>query len=190
MRSVIRYCLTAAGALAAASAAQAECVVSSDPGFAIRTLDATAQADANIIATMSILPRMMRIDYRSAAKKKGCSLGLLATTGPTYELWGNDKDGRQRKAIPTSRGAPVAMIIPIVDLLKQLSAKDPKKSGAIDGFLLATVSEDSLTGWRYFTGMPDPATLKREMSEALAGRGRPIFRSAASGTMNIILPGK
>lgn len=190
MHSVIRYSLAATIAFLAASAAQAECKVSSDPGFAIRTLNATSQADANIVASMAVLPRAMRIDYKSATKKSGCSLGLLADTGPTYELWGSDKDGRQRKAIPLSKGAPAALIIPIVDLLKQLSAKDPSRSGAIDGFLLATISNDTLTGWRYFTGMPDTPTLKREMSEALAGRGRPIFRSAANGTMNITLPAR
>ena len=184
MRSVIKQCLVAA------SAAQAECKVSSDPGFAIRTLNAATQADANIIAAMAILPRAMRIDYKSATKKSGCSLGLLATTGPTYELWGSDRDGRQRKAIPSSKGAPAAVIIPIVDLLKQLSAKDPKTSVPVDGFLLATITKDSLTGWRYFTGMPDSVTLKLEMSEALAGRGRPIFRSSAGGTMSITLPAK
>lgn len=190
MHGVIRYFLAAAGSFLAASAAQAECKVSSDPGFAIRTLDATAQADANIIATMAVLPRAMRIDYKSATRKNGCNLGLLAATGPRYELWGSDKDGRHRKAIPTTKGAPAALIIPIVDLLKQLSAKDPSKAGPIDGFLLATISNDTLTGWRYYTGMPDTLTLKREMTEALAGRGRPIFRSAANGTMNIVLPAR
>jgi hypothetical protein len=50
------------------------------------------------------------------------------------------------------------------------------------------VTKTDFTGWRYYTGMPDTATLKRDMVEALGGSAAPIFRNEADGKTQIFVP--
>ena len=188
MRKLLKLCTASVTLFIATGAANAECSVSSDRGVIVRPLDATVQADADLIASMTILPKLMHVDYNSAAKKSGCDLGQLATGNSTYELWGDDSGGRERKAIPSQKGAPVALVLPIVDLMKQLTTQGKGKQAQVEGYLLATISKGDLTGWRYYTGMPDPGTLKHDMAESLAGNGNPIFRASADGTVKLFVP--
>ena len=177
--------------LAVAGPAHAECSVSSDPGAAARRLNPTDRADVDLTIAMSMLPKIMHVDYGSAARKAKCDLGPLAAGDAAYELWGEDAPGRQRKAIPAKKGAPIALILPVVDLLKAFMAPHPPGKPAeaqVEGYLLATVAKDGVTGWIYYTGMPDAAILKHDMAEVLTGNGRPIFRAGADGKTNIFVP--
>jgi len=177
--------------LLAAGTAHADCQVSSDAGAAARPLNATVQADADLVIAMSMLPKLMHVDYESAARKSGCDLGPLAAGDAAYELWGDDTHMRERKAIPAKKGAPIALILPVVDFVKAFSAPfQPGKpaQAQVEGYLLATVTKGDVTGWIYYTGMPDPATLKHDMADALAGRGHPIFRAGADGNTSLFVP--
>jgi hypothetical protein len=178
--------------LLAAGTAHADCSVSSDPGAAARPLNATVQADADLVIAMSMLPKLMHVDYDGSAKKTGCDLGPLAPGDGGYELWGDDAHGRLRKAIPEKKGAPVALILPVVNIVKALMA--PQQAGKpaqaqVEGYLLATVTKGDLTGWVYYTGMPDTAVLKHDMADVLAGNGHPIFRAGANGQTSLFVPG-
>jgi hypothetical protein len=113
--------------LLAAGTARAECSVSSDPGAAARPLSSTAQADVDLTIAMSMLPKLMHVDYAGAARKSGCDLGPLTPGDAAYALWGDDAHGRQRKAIPAKKGAPIAMILPVIDFLKAFTA--PQQPG-------------------------------------------------------------
>ena len=53
----------------------------------------------------------------------------------------------------------------------QPGAKPPEAQ--VEGYLLATVTRSDVTGWVYYTGMPDAATLKHDMADMLAGNGQP-----------------
>ncbi|HEX4739078.1 MAG TPA: hypothetical protein VH331_16115 [Allosphingosinicella sp.] len=189
MGKLLRSCMIPA-LLLAAGTARAECSVSSDPGAAVRPLKAS-EADAHIVVAMSMLPKIMHVDYDGAAKKSGCDLGPLAAGNSGYELWGDDAHGRQRKAIPAKKGAPVALILPVVDIVKAFMAPHPPGKPAqaqVEGYLLATVTKSDVTGWVYYTGMPDAATLKHDMAEVLAGNGHPIFRAGADGKTDLFVP--
>lgn len=188
---VIRYRLVlcaAATAFAAASPALAECSVSSDTGVAAKPIDMTVKADADIVISMSLLPKLMHIDYSSAfGMKPLCDLGQFTVGAASYELYGDDKSGRQRIAKPNRKGDPIAQIIPVTDIKKVIAASKLGKPAVVEGYLLATVTKSEFTGWRYYTGVPDPATLKRDMAEALAGSGAPIFRNGADGKTAIFV---
>jgi hypothetical protein len=174
--------------LGLAGAAQAECAVSADAGAVAKPLNPTVQADADIIVSMSMMPKLMHIDYASAAKKPACDLGPLTPGGDSYRLWADDKAGRQRKAIPARKGGPVAMLVPVTDIMKALQASKEGKSGSVEGYLLATVGKGDFTGWRYYSGVPDAATLKHDMAEVLTGGASPIFRQGADGKTMLFVP--
>jgi hypothetical protein len=177
--------------LFAAGAAHAECSVSSDPGAAARPLKATVPADVDLVLAMGMLPKLLHVNYDSAAKNAGCDLGPLAPGDAAYTLWGDDAHGRQRKAIPAKKGAPVALILPVIDFVKAFMApQQPGKpaQAQVEGYLLATVTNRDVTGWVYYTGMPDAAILKHDMAEMLAGNGHPIFRAGADGKTSIFVP--
>ena len=190
MGKTFRGCAVAA-LLFAAGTAHADCSVSSDPGAAARPLKATVQADIDLVLAMGMLPKLFHLDYDGAAKKTGCDLGPLAAGDAAYTLWGDDAHGRQRKALPAKKGAPVALILPVVNILKAFMApQQPGKpaQAQTEGYLLATVTKSDVTGWVYYTGLPDAATLKHDMAEVLAGSGHPIFRSHADGKTDIFVP--
>jgi hypothetical protein len=190
MGKLLRSCMIPA-LLFVAGTAHAECSVSSDPGAAARPLSTTARADVDLTIAMSMLPKLMHLDYDDAASKAGCDVGPLAPGDAGYELWGDDAHGRQRKAIPAKKGAPVALILPVVDFMKAFMApQQPGKpaQAQVEGYLLATVTKSDVTGWVYYTGMPDAAILKHDMAEVLAGNGHPIFRTGADGKTSIFVP--
>lgn len=178
-----------AALLFAAGTAQAQCSVASDAGAVARPLNATVQADAAVIVAMSLVPKMLHVDYASAGKKAGCDLGPLAPGNAAYELWGDDARGHERKAIPAKKGAPIALILPVIDWVKSFASAQPGKPGQaqIEGYVLATVTKSDVTAWVYYTGMPDAAILKHDMADVLAGNGHPIFRAGADGKMSIFV---
>ncbi|HEX3422260.1 MAG TPA: hypothetical protein VHS33_02500 [Sphingomicrobium sp.] len=171
-----------------AGVARAECSVSSDAGAVFRPLDATVQADADVIVSMTMLPKLMHVDYESASKRAGCDLGPLTTGGVPYELWGDDSGGHHRKAISANKGLPVALILPVIDLMKALTAQKQGEPARAEGYLLATITKGDFTGWRYYTGMPDLSTLKHDMTDSLAGHGDPIFRAGSDGKVDLFVP--
>lgn len=174
--------------LLAAVTAQAECSVSSDASAIVRPLHATVQADADIIVSMSLLPKLMHIDYGTAAKKPACDLGQLTPGDGAYELWGDDAAGRQRKGLPAKKGDPIALVVPVTDILKALEESKQGKAATVAGYLLATVSKTDFTGWRFYTAMPDTVTLKADMAAALGGGTNPIFRNGADGKTSLFVP--
>jgi hypothetical protein len=175
--------------LCAAGAARAECSVTADAGAVARPLNMAVQADADLIVTMAMLPKMLHIDYAAAAKRSGCDLGQVTAGDAAYELWGDDASGHQRRALPASKGAPVAMIVPVFDLLKALTSPGANKTAQTEGYLLAVISKNGdFTGVRYYTGIPGVDVLKRDMAEALAGRGGGIFRTGKDNKITLFVP--
>lgn len=171
-----------------ASSAYAECAVSSDSNATARPLNPTVKADTDLIVSMAMLPKMMHVDYDSSTKKSGCKLGPLVNGDNSYELWGDDSGGRHRKAVPTAKGAPVALVLPVVDIMKAITASKEGKSAQVEGYLLGTITKGDFTAWRFYTGMPDPSILKHDMADVLAGRGSPIFRSGSDGKTSLFVP--
>lgn len=186
MSNWLRGC-TVLMSLLAAGTAQAECSVSSDAEATVRPLNATAESDANLIVSMSMLPKLMHIDYAGVAKKPACNLGQLTPGDTAYELWGDDAGGRQRKGLPAKKGRPVALLVPVTDIMKAIEASKVGKAATVEGYLLATVTKTDFTGWRFYTAMPDVVTLKHDMAEALAGRATPIFSNGADGKTSLFV---
>ncbi|WP_116090311.1 hypothetical protein [Sphingomonas crusticola] len=189
MRS--RLIIGVAATLGLAGGASAECIVSSDAGAAARPIDMTVQADASIVASMSLLPKLMHLDYaHEAANRPSCDLGSFTAGTSSYALYGEDKAGRVRKAIPAKKGDPIAEIMPVTDMVKMIEASKQGKQAPVEGYLLATLTKTDFTGWRYYSGLPDPAALKRDMAEMLGGGATPIFRNGADGKTAIFVPNK
>lgn len=187
MRRLLLGC-TIAGSIFVTGSAHAECTVSSDAGAAVRPLNATVSDDVHLIVSMTMLPKLMHVDYDTAAKKSGCNLGQLVNGDDAYELWGDDSGMRQRKAVPTTAGAPVAIVLPVIDIMKAIAASKAGKSAQVQGYLLGTITRGDFTGWRYYTAMPDPGMLKHDMADVLAGKGHAIFRSGPDGKTSIFVP--
>ena len=187
MRKFLLGCTTTAFFFVA-NPAHGECSVASDPNAAAKTLDATVHEDTDLIVSMAMLPKLMHVDYDSVARKTGCDLGQLVKGDNSYELWGGDSGRRERKAVPATKGAPIAMVLPVVDILKAIAASKEGKSARVEGYLLGTITKSDFAGWRYYTGMPDSGTLKHDMADALAAKGSPIFRSGSDGKTNIFVP--
>jgi hypothetical protein len=183
----VRAAMLLVGILSA-SAARAECSVSADQGASARTVSPTVQADADLVVSMSMVPKLTHVDYQAAAQRPACDLGPLTIGDGTYELWGSDAAGRQRKALPARKGQPIALVIPIFDMMKAIDSAKTGKAATIEGYMLATVTRNDLTGWRFYTAMPDVTVLKHDMTEALAGGATPMFRNDAGGKTAIFVP--
>ena len=183
--------LSAVGALfglSFAGSAHALCsMVSSDRGAVVRPLNPAVHADANLILSMTMMPKIMHVDYDGAARRDGCRVGPLAGDNG-YELWADDWGQRHRKAVSRKGGLPVAIIVPVADILTAVTAQKPTHSISVQGYLLATISKTDFAGWRYYTGMPDLGTLKRDMEDVLAGKGNPIFRQDPRGQTILVVP--
>lgn len=181
--------LSAAAVLFATPSAWAQCSVSSDAGAVAKPVDASVQADADLIVSMSMMPKLMHIDYANAAKQKpACDLGAFDTGSTSYQLYGDDKAGRLRIAQPALKGGPIARIVAVTNILKAIEASKQGRPAPVEGYLLATMTKAEFIGWKYYTGLPDPATLKRDMAEALKGGTTPIFRNGADGKTAIFVP--
>ena len=175
--------------LFAATPAWAECSVSSDANVAEKTINPGNQADARLPISMSMMPEILHIDYASVAKAKpSCKLGQFDAGAAGYSLYGDDDNGRNRIAKPDRKGASVATVIPVIDLIKMLnSGKTGGPPAQVQGYFLATIDKSGLTGWRYYTGMPDTDTLQRDMQQALIGAGRPIFKRDSEGNIRLFM---
>ena len=174
-------------AMATAGAARAECTVSADLGANVRTINPAIQADADLVISMSMMPKLMHLDYKAAAQQPSCDLGAL-DGNDGYELWGSDTAGRQRKALPAKKGQPIAVVMPVVDMSKMIDSAKTGKAATTEGYVLATVSKADLIGWRFYTAMPDVAELKHDMAQALTGGEAPIFRNGADGKTALFIP--
>lgn len=91
-------------------------------------------------------------------------------------------------ALPARKGAPIALVIPIVDLAKAIDRAGAGKAAAIESYLLVTGTDTDLTGWRYYAGMPEVAVLKRDRADASAGRIGAMFRNGADGRTTLFVP--
>ncbi|UAK25543.1 hypothetical protein [Sphingomonas nostoxanthinifaciens] len=186
MKRLIRGSMVVVG-MATAGAAYAECAVSADQGASVRAINPAIQADADLIVSMSVMPKLMHLDYQAAAQRPYCDLGTISGDDD-YELWGSDTAGRQRKALPVKKGQPIAVVLPVVDMMKAIDAAKAGKAAPTEGYMLATIGKSDLTGWRFYTAMPNVTVLKHDMAQALAGDGAPIFRNGADGKTALFVP--
>lgn len=186
MRLLVASVALLAGAVAAGPA-QAECTVSADAGAVERPISATDKDGAGMLVSMTMLPKLLHLDYAAAARKPACDLGPIDGAGGAYHLFRDDRSGRHRAAMADGKGAPIALLMPYVDIMKAIAASKGGGSATTEGYLLAVVTKSDVTGWRYYTGMPDAAVLKHDMADALAGRGAPIFRNASDGKSEIVV---
>lgn len=155
-----------------AQPAWAACAVSSDAGAEVRPLRMSSQADASLVISMSMAPKLLHLDYAAALRTRpACDLG-----------------GRSRVAIPQATGAPIALIVPVTDLLKAMAASKEGHAAPVDGYYLATVTPTEFTGWRLYIAMPDAAMLKRDMAQALAGELAPVFRNGPQNKTALFVP--
>lgn len=186
MSHLVRASIALLG-LASANAALAECSVSADQGVRSRTVSPVVQADADLIVSMSMVPKLTHVDYKAASKRPACDLGPLSAENGGYSFWGSDTAGRQRTALPAKKGQPVATVLPVFDIAKAIDRAKSGGAAPIEGYMLAVVTKSDVTGWRFYTGMPEIEILKHDMAEALNGQGTPIFRNT-NGKTEIFLP--
>ncbi|WP_442678223.1 hypothetical protein ACSBM8_11850 [Sphingomonas sp. ASY06-1R] len=179
------------GAISLCAGAHAACTVSSDAGAVVNPISMATSESADIIVSMSLLPKLLHLDYASAARDTpSCELGQFVVNGQTYTLYGSDDKGRSRKALSAAKGQPIAQVLGVTNIMKAIEASKQGKSAPVEGYLLATLTKSDFTGWRYYTGLPDPEVLKHDMAEVLGGGGTPIFRNGADGKTSLFLPEK
>lgn len=176
----MRVLIAAAIGFWMAAPVSAECPDASYGTGAVRALDvAKNKADADVIISMSMMPKLMHIDYRAeASRKPACKLAEFEVGSSKYELRADDTAGGTRRvALPDQKGAPVAELIPVTNIMEAIEASKQGKTASVSGYMLATVSKNDFTGWRLYTGVPNQATLAADMVAALGGTMRPIFRN-------------
>jgi hypothetical protein len=170
--------------------AHAACAVSSDAGAVVSPISMATPGSADIVVSMSLLPKLLHLDYASAARDTpSCELGQFVVNGQTYTLYGSDDKARSRKALSAAKGQPIAQVLGVTNILKAIEASKQGKAAPVEGYLLATLTKNDFTGWRYYTGLPDPEVLKHDMADVLRGGGTPIFRNGADGKTSIFVPG-
>ena len=126
------------------------------------------------------------MDYAQEARKTpACNLSQFAVGSATYQLFG---EGTARKALPAAKGGAIAEIVPVTNILKAIEASKSGKTAPIEGYLLATITKNDFTGWRFYTGMPTASVLMHDMAEALESNGSFIFRNGADGKTSIAVP--
>ena len=169
--------------------AMGACDPAGDALAAPKLLSAQSADGADIMISMTMMPKMMHIDYASLSRRKlSCDLGPFPVGSVGYELYGDDAAGRSRIALPSRKGDSIAEVVPVVNILKAIDASKQGKAAEIDGYLLATITKNDFTGWRYYTGIPDQATLVRDMGDALGGVSTPLFRDdTATGKASIFV---
>ena len=104
--------------LSASGPLSARCAVAADPWASVKTIDPQSQTDANLIIAMSMLPKLVHMDYAEVLASKpvlagmrSCNLGNFSFGAEAYQLYGaDDEQGKVRVAIPVKKGDPVATL--------------------------------------------------------------------------------
>lgn len=167
----------------AATMAWAECPDPASGAGVVRALSPGNKGDVDLILSMSMMPKLLHTDYRTeASRHPACKLTEFEAGSSTYELRAVDTNaGTLRLASPKKKGAPIAELVPVTNIMDAIDASKQGKTASVAGYMLATVSKDDFTGWRLYTGVPNQATLAADMAAALDGKLRPIFRNNSNG---------
>jgi hypothetical protein len=118
---------------------------------------------------------------------RDCERSAFQTSRGRYVLRGETGDYVVlRLAVPSARSAPVAYLIPILDLTATLTA-GPAKPTPVAAYALTTSEKDTQTVWRFYDAVPEDAVLGADMAAAVSGGLRPLL--TVEGTqIRIILP--
>ncbi|MGN6375982.1 MAG: hypothetical protein ACTHMG_10550 [Sphingomonas sp.] len=168
----------------------AECPGATDGTGVAHQMSVDRKSDTDLVLSMSLMPRLMHLDYKSAAKQKlDCEMTQFKVGDETYDLKADPVNaGTSRVALPTSKGAPIAELVPVVKITDIIASHGDKPTSP-SGYMLATLTRQGVTGWRYYPAMPSQATLSADMIDALNGQSRPLFRSdTKSGKTEIYVP--
>jgi hypothetical protein len=182
-------CTVMAMLLASSALAASPCSTTGSADAAVKPVSLQDKSDASLLVSMSMLVRMQRLNRAGVARSGStCERARFEAAGGHYVLMGeNDDKGGVRRAIPDRKDLPAAVLLPVTDMKTILAAAQQKQKPPVDGYLLATVSGDDITGWRLYTAIPADAVLETDIGAALAGRDRFLFRSDLK-TNSIALP--
>lgn len=165
-------------AVLAPSAGGAECQLSSDAGAVQRPLSPQNEKDAATIISMATTPKLLKTSYDSViSSRPSCEIEDFTANGVAYQLRGDDAKSRARVALPAKKGEPAALMMPVVDMTSLTKTSSQSVSAQVSGYMLAVVTPQALSAWRYYTAMPEPAVIQRDMTEVLSGRAQPIFQT-------------
>ena len=174
---------------ATASPALAQCPDATYGKGVARTLNATNEQDTGLIVSMSMMPKLMRVEYATeAAKRLDCVMTQFAVGSTTYELRANDlQAGTLRLAATARKGSPIAELLPVTDIMAAIEASKQGKTAQVSGYMLAIIDKSGLTAWRFYTDVPDQATLVADMTTALSGAGSPIVKVDKKGQATLFV---
>ena len=173
-----------------AASATAECP-SADSGTGVaRRLDPQNKGDVDLIVSMSLMPKLLKVDYAKARSVTlVCDLTRFSADGNDYDLRASGTDaGTARVAIASAKNATVAELLPVTNIMAIIEASKAGRTAPVSGYMLATIGKGDVTGWRLYTAVPNQATLETDMTAALDGTLQPVFRTdATSGKTNIFV---
>jgi len=188
-RSILRVLVPLAICGLGPSLHAAPCV-SKGTAASLRLLSNRTDEGVAIILSMSMLPKLIKLDYATAATSgTPCERRVILVGSQTYRLIGEDQDQMAvRRALPKKGGQPIAILVPISDLNKILDTVMTHQPPPIDGYMLATITRQDLTGWQYYSAIPDDDVLGAAIKSALEGGLKPIFRNEGQQTKIFVGP--
>lgn len=182
--------LFAAIAAVPASAIASPCATKGVDDAVVRRVSAREQKGMSLIMSMAMLPKIEKLSYETfLSGGSSCERGRFEISGMPYDFIGENEDkGAPRRALSAQKGAPVAALIPVVDLLAALTSPAGNHTAPNAGYLLITVTKEMVTGWRLYSAIPADAVLQADMEAALAGRLRFIFQTDTNAKKISITP--
>lgn len=111
-------------ALAVMGSAHAECPSPSAGNGAVHPLIASQKEDVDLMVSMSMMPKMLKITYGcEEAAKVPCNLSTFVVGSATYELRAAPYGlSNARIASPKEKGAPIAELVPVTNILAAIEA--------------------------------------------------------------------
>ena len=174
-----------------ATGASAECPAASYGSGVVHALNPTNKADVDLILSMSLMPKMLHISYdKEKGSKLPCELTRFDAASTTYQLAGSPVgSANARIAVPQNKNQPIAELVPITNIIETIEASKQGKTAPIRGYMLMTVSKADIIGWLLYTDVPNQQTLVADITSALGGTIKPVFKTDnASGKSSIYMP--
>lgn len=168
-----------AALLLATSSLAVECSSFGVTDARVKTLSAQNESDASLIVSVPMLLKLQKFDYSTLVRSGSkCDRGSINVAGTTYRLTGENTDhGGVRRGVPSVKGKPVAVLLPVSDMMKILAAPKAGEQPPIEGYLLITANRsEEVTGWRLYSAIPVDSVLSADMADALSGKLPFIFR--------------
>ncbi|WP_267383095.1 MULTISPECIES: hypothetical protein [unclassified Sphingomonas] len=170
--------------------ASASCPTPEDGTGKARVLSPTVNEDIDLTLSMSMMPKLMHLDYKGVSSSTlPCTLSKFKAGEQDYTLQATESErGTGRRAMSDAKGKPIAEIVPVTNIIAAMEASKQGKSAGVSGYMLITLDKHTITGWRFYTGLPNQEVLVADITAALtSGLPRLFAIDNATGKSSIFV---